>query len=58
MVSETHATKISLDWYHDLSTFDGYREYLGSDYLIETPEKGLTAPHEYVKLPYSDGEEE
>jgi len=58
MVSETHATKISLDWYHDLSTFDGYREYLGSDYLIETPEKALTAPHEYVKLPYSEGEEE
>jgi hypothetical protein len=58
MVNETQATKINLDWYHDLSTFDGYREYLGSDYLIVTPEKGLTTPHEYVKLPYSEGEEE
>jgi hypothetical protein len=58
MVNETNATKVDLDWYHDLSTFDGYREYLGSNYLIETPEKGLTAPHEYVKLPYIEGEEE
>jgi hypothetical protein len=57
-ISETNATKINLDWYHDLSTFDEYRSYLGSNNLIEVPESGLTAPHRHAMLPYSEGEEE
>jgi len=57
-ISEVSATSIELEWYYDLSTFDGYRSYLGSDNLIEVPESDLTAPHKHAMIPYSEGKEE
>ena len=54
-ISEKNATKIDLDWYYDISSFSGYRDYLGSDYLIEIPEKDLTKPHKHAKIPYNEG---
>ena len=57
MISEKSATKINLDWYYDISTWSGYRDYLGSKYSIKTPEERLTKPHKHVKIPYKEGEE-
>jgi len=55
-VSEQNATQIDLDWYYDISSWDGYRNYLASNNLIIKPEEGLTKPHIYGKLGYTEGE--
>jgi len=54
-VSEKSATKIELEWCYDLSTWSGYREFLASDFYVETPPKHLTKPHKHVKIPYTEG---
>ena len=55
-VSEKKSTKINLDWYYDISSWEGYRTFLGSDFSIETPPSYLTKPHKHVKIPYTEGE--
>ena len=55
-VSEKNATKIDLDWYHDISSWSGYRNFLASDFSIDKPPDYLTKPHQHVKIPYIEGE--
>jgi|TARA_R110000787_G_scaffold70731_4_gene157360 hypothetical protein len=47
---------ISLDWYHDVSTWDNYVGFISSDNNIIKPFEGLTRPHRHVKIPYTSGE--
>ena len=54
-VSENHATKIEVEWYYDMSKWDEYCSFLGSDYFVETPKEELTKPHKHVKIPYTEG---
>ena len=51
-VIEKNATKIALDWYYDISTWSGYRDFLASDFCVEKPPHHLTKPHKHVKIPY------
>jgi hypothetical protein len=55
-VDDKNAHKVELDWYYDISSWSGYRNFLSSDYIINTPEEGLTKPHIHVKLPYTSEE--
>jgi hypothetical protein len=54
---EENSVQVELDWFHDISTWCGYRNYLASSNIIKVPEEGLTKPHVYVKLPYTEGEQ-
>jgi hypothetical protein len=54
-VSEESATKVDLEWYYDLSDWAGYRNFLASNFSIETPPEHLTKPHKHVKIPYTEG---
>ncbi len=56
-VSTKNATKINLDWYYDISSWEGYRIFLGSSFSIETPPDYLTMAHKHIKIPYKEGEE-
>jgi len=51
-VNEKNATKIDVDWYYDISDWDGYRNFLSSKFLLKTPPEHLTKPHKHVKIPY------
>ncbi len=51
-VSEKSATKIDLDWYYDISSWSGYRDFLASDFSVEKPAEALTKAHKHAKLPY------
>jgi hypothetical protein len=44
------ATKIKLDWFYDLSSWQEYRNFLGSEHQIEKPYKPLTGPYTCAKL--------
>jgi len=57
-VSEKSATTVNLNWYYDISNWNGYRNFLASDFSIETPPEHLTKPHKHVKIPYREGEKE
>tara|TARA_B100000287_G_scaffold241359_1_gene226831 strand:- start:614 stop:1498 length:885 start_codon:yes stop_codon:yes gene_type:complete len=50
---------VDVDWYYDLSIWQNYCEFLGSDKFIKKPIKELTKPHLHVKIPYivEEGEE-
>ena len=50
--AETSATHCDLDWCYDLSSWSGYRDFLASDFSIETPPKHLTTAHKHVKMLY------
>jgi hypothetical protein len=54
-VKEEHATKLSLDWYYDISSWAGYRNFLASNFCIETPPEHLTRARKHVKIPYTEG---
>ena len=47
---EENSLKLELDWYHDLSSFEGYREYLGSNNRISVPIKQLTKPQKHGRI--------
>ena len=53
-VSEKNATNIDLDWYYDLSSWRGYRDFLASNFSIERPPEHLTKAHQHAKLPYRE----
>ena len=55
-VNENESYKVELDWFSDISNWSGYRNYLASNNIVEVPEEGLTKPHIYVKLPYTERE--
>jgi hypothetical protein len=55
-VNEIDAHKVEVDWHYDIASWSGYRNFLSSGYLINTPEEGLTKPHIHVKLPYTSEE--
>lgn len=56
-VSTKNASKIDLDWYYDISSWEGYQAFLGSPFSIEVPPSYLTRAHTHVKIPYKEGEE-
>ena len=47
------ASKVEVEWFYDLSSWDQYRDYLGSDFLIKKPHDVLTKPHTHAKIPYT-----
>ncbi len=49
-VNATNAHSVELEWAYDMSTWEGYRAFLGSDFSIEKPYKGLTGPHKHATL--------
>ena len=55
-VNEENATKIGLDWYYDISSWGGYRDFLASEFSIEKPPEALTKAHKHAKLPYIEDE--
>ena len=44
------ATKIKLDWFYNISSWQEYRNFLGSEHQIEKPYKPLTGPYACAKL--------
>jgi len=53
-LNEEGSTCMEIEWHHDISTWQGYVEYLGSKNTVETPRKELTLPHIHVNIPYVD----
>ena len=49
-MSEEDAAYNEVEWYHDLTTWEGYRAYLGSRNAIVRPEDHLTKPHQLNRL--------
>ena len=47
------SSKLEIDWFYDLSSWEQYRKYLGSDFLIKKPHNVLTKPHTHDKIPYT-----
>ena len=44
------ATKINLNWFYNISSWQEYRNFLGSGHQIEKPYKPLTGPYACAKL--------
>ena len=51
---EKDSLKFELDWYYDISTWKGYRSYLGSEHELEVPYKGLTKPRMGGRLVFEE----
>jgi len=51
-VNEDDASHVAVPWFFDVSNWSGYRNFLASDFSIETPEECLTKPHKHVTIPY------
>lgn len=49
-VNTEESHNVTTEWFFDMSTWQGYREYLGSSNDIEKPYKGLTGPYKHGKL--------
>tara|TARA_Y100000310_G_scaffold308310_1_gene351276 strand:+ start:355 stop:1242 length:888 start_codon:yes stop_codon:yes gene_type:complete len=49
-IDETNLSQIEVDWFYDLSSWENYRAFLGSDNIIKKPYKGLTGPHRHAKI--------
>ena len=52
-IEENDSHKIAVPWYYDISNWQGYCDFLGSDKCIESPENELTTARTHVKLPYT-----
>ena len=57
-VSDENAESVALEWYYDISTWGGYRDFLASNFSLEKPADHLTKPHQHVKIPYRESDEE
>jgi len=57
-VSTRAANFVEPKWYYDISTWQGYRDYLASDKKIKKPTKHLIQKHKHVKIAYNPEEEE
>ena len=55
-VNETNAHKEEVDWYYDISKWQQYQLFMGSENFIQKPSNNLTKAHKHVKLPYREGE--
>ena len=55
-VSEEECFREELDWFYDLREWDGYRAYLASDNVVESPNWRLTKPHQLNRLCQEDEE--
>tara|TARA_B100000085_G_scaffold271219_1_gene284458 strand:+ start:34 stop:912 length:879 start_codon:yes stop_codon:yes gene_type:complete len=53
-VDETNANKVELAWYYDVSCWDGYRDFLASDFSLNKPADHLTKPRQHATLPYTE----
>ena len=53
-INESNSKKVDLDWYYDISRWSGYRDYLRSNFSIETPPNHLTMARQHVKIPYKE----
>ena len=49
-VDEENAFKNNLDWYHDMRGWEGYRAYLASENIVQSPNWRLTKPHKLNRL--------
>jgi hypothetical protein len=49
-VSMKNSNIVEPEWFFDVSTWDGYRDYLGSSSFIKRPYKGLTGPHRHDRM--------
>jgi len=55
-VNEKDAHRVELDWYYDISKWQQYQAFMGSENFIQKPSNSLTKAHKYVKLPYREGD--
>ncbi len=55
-INTKDAISIDLEWAYDLSTWDGYGLFMGSENFIKKPANNLIKSHKHVKLPYREGE--
>ena len=53
-VDETNANKVELAWYYDVSCWDGYRDFLASDFSLNKPADHLTKPRQHATLSYTE----
>ena len=51
-IQEEDAIYADLPWYYDISNWQGYLDYMGSENKIKKPINALTKPHKHVKIPY------
>lgn len=49
-------TIIELEWYYDTSSWNGYTEYISSEYELNKPLDELTRPRQHVTIPYTNSE--
>ena len=52
-VNDRGAVTEEVEWFYDISTWEGYRSYLGSENVIKSPDPDLTKPRQHVKIPYT-----
>ena len=55
-VNETNAHREEVEWYYDISKWEQYQAFMGSENFIQKPSNNLTKAHIHVKLPYREGE--
>tara|TARA_B100001094_G_scaffold331383_1_gene399471 strand:- start:346 stop:1230 length:885 start_codon:yes stop_codon:yes gene_type:complete len=55
-VCESSSFKHELEWFYDVSTWQGYRNYIASENIIKSPISDLTKPRQHVKIPYTSEE--
>ena len=55
-VCEKDAHRQKAEWFYDLGSWDGYRDFLGSEKYVKKPAKALTRSRLDAKLPYREGE--
>ena len=55
-VCTTDAHMEKADWFYDITNWEGYKSFLGSENFIKKPINDLIKPHGHVKLPYREGE--
>tara|TARA_R110002110_G_scaffold3737_7_gene19347 strand:- start:627 stop:1514 length:888 start_codon:yes stop_codon:yes gene_type:complete len=49
-VNETGSKRHEVEWFWDVGTWEGYRQYLASSNFIQRPSNNLTAPHKHSIL--------
>jgi len=56
-VDQTNHSQMEVEWFYNLSSWENYRAFLGSDNIIKKPYKGLTGPHQHAKICLTEDEE-
>jgi hypothetical protein len=49
-VNEADSKRHEVEWFWDVGTWEGYRQYLASNNFIQRPSNNLTAPHKHSIL--------